>query len=279
MQRVAAASTAENTAIALDRSGDVRSALTHYEDCARQLQAAIDTALPAHAEDQPKLVQHRTEILARVDHLKSLRGGAAPTIPLEQQIRAVQLGMQASSAASDAASSAGGVKTIGAVAAMGAVGGFMLLGGTIGAPLAVLGGATGAAYCATRQDGVGDAARKVGGVAIAGGERAQALNNEHNITGKVADVVQKAGRRSMEVNEKYQITNKVGAGINAGASTAQDVDEKYNVTGKVASGFSAVLSRLSIALSGPSAAASGAEPSTSTAYPPPGARAGVEPAP
>lgn len=255
-QRVMTASVAENAAIEFDRAGDVPQAVAKYEECARLLQSAIDVALPAHAEDHPKLVQHRKQILDRVGHLKSL-GGGRPTIPLEQQIQAVQLGMAASSAANSAVGSAGGVKTLGACAAMGAVGGFMVLGSTVGASIAVLGGATAAAYVATRQDGVGDAARSVGGVAIAGAERAQQINNEHKITEKMTDVAQQGFRKSVEVNQKYGITDKVSAGVGAGVSKAKEVDSKYDVTNKLASGLSSGLGKLSGALSSSSSAAPG----------------------
>lgn len=264
IQRVIASSAAENAAIDFDRAGDVPQAITKYEECARLLQGAIDAALPAHAEDHPKLVQHRKQILDRVDHLKSLRGGG-PTIPLEQQIQAVQLGMQGTAAANAAVSSAGGVKTLGACAAIGAVGGFVVLGGTIGASLSVLGGATAAAYVATRQDGVGDAARKAGSVAVAGAEKAQQINNEHKITEKITDVAQQGAAKAVEVNTKYGITDKVSAGVGAGVSKATEVNTKYDVTNKLASGLSSGLSKLSGALSSSSSAAPGAAASGAAA--------------
>merc|ERR1712194_427528 len=101
-------------------------------------------------------------------------GGVAPTISVEQQIKAVQLCMAGSSAASDNLAKAGGAKTMAACAAMGAAGGFLVLASIPLVPTsaAVIAGAGGAAYCATRQDAIGEAARGAGNVVVAGAERA-----------------------------------------------------------------------------------------------------------
>merc|ERR1719188_761195 len=115
MRHVIASSAAENAAIELDRAGSVAAAIAKYEECERELGKAIEAAMPAHASDHPKLVQHRSEVQSRISHLKSLNG-RPPTIPVEDQIKAVQLGMQASSAAQAAVGQAGGVRTLAACA-------------------------------------------------------------------------------------------------------------------------------------------------------------------
>uniref|UniRef100_A0A7S0FIQ9 MIT domain-containing protein n=1 Tax=Pyrodinium bahamense TaxID=73915 RepID=A0A7S0FIQ9_9DINO len=260
-QRVLAASVAENEAISLDRAGNVAAAIQRYEECERELSGAIGLALPAHADDHPKLVQHRKEILDRIAHLKSLNG-AAPTIPVEQQINAVQLGMQATGAASSAVSSAGGAKTLAACAALGAVGGFVVLGGTVGAGLSIVGGAAGAAYVATRQDKLGDAARTAGSCAIAGVEKAKKLNDEHKVTAKIADAGSKAVTAAKTVDEKYKISDKVSHGVGTILSKAQEIEQKHQVTDKVASGISKGFGKLSSALEGASKKSSGTASST-----------------
>eukprot|EP00929_Paragymnodinium_shiwhaense_P113427 TRINITY_DN81720_c0_g1_i1.p1 TRINITY_DN81720_c0_g1~~TRINITY_DN81720_c0_g1_i1.p1 ORF type:complete len:311 (+),score=58.02 TRINITY_DN81720_c0_g1_i1:98-934(+) len=255
MQNVLAASVEENEAIEKDRAGDAPGAIAKYEESERLLAAAIAAALPNHAEDHPKLVQHRQELLDRISHLKSLKGGA-PTIPLEQQIKAVQLGMQAHSAASRAASSAGGVKQMAAVAAIGAVGGAIVL-GPLGLTLVgAAGGAAVAGVAATRSDTIGDVTRGVGSFAAMGVEKAIDANRQHDITGKVVAAGGKAVTAARAVDGKLGVTDKVGRGVCAAMSTAQDIEQKHNVSGKVASGVGFGLTALSKGLDKVTSAAS-----------------------
>eukprot|EP00933_Yihiella_yeosuensis_P061871 TRINITY_DN64741_c0_g1_i1.p1 TRINITY_DN64741_c0_g1~~TRINITY_DN64741_c0_g1_i1.p1 ORF type:complete len:292 (+),score=96.25 TRINITY_DN64741_c0_g1_i1:72-878(+) len=255
IQKVMAASVAENEAISLDRSGDTNGAIKKYEECEKLFALAISASLPNHSADHPKLVQHREEVLQRIQHLKSLKGKAS-TVPVEDQIKAVQLGMQAASAAAGASDAAGGVKTLGAVAAMGAIGGFIVLGsiglGTAGA----VAGAAAAGYTATRSDQAGDVARTAGGVVVAGAEKAMELNREHQITTKVVEAGGKAMETAKTVNDKYHITDKVVAGVKTAASKAQEIEETHHVTSKVAAGISAGLSKLTSALDSAGKAAS-----------------------
>lgn len=266
-QRVLAASTAESEAISHDRAGKVKEAIAKYEECERHLASAIDAATPAHSGDRPKLVQHRKEVSDRISHLKGLRGGA-PTIPVEDHIKAVQLGMQATSAASSAASSAGGVKTLAAAAALGAAGGFVILGGTIGCTLAAVGGAAAAGYAATRQDKVGEAARGAGNMALAGVDKAKKLNEEHKVGEKIADAGSKAVAAAKSADEKYHISEKVSAGVGSLVSKAQEIDQKHHVSDKVASGIATGFGKLSAALDG-AARRSGSGPSAGSGQAPP----------
>mmetsp|Transcript_55071 Transcript_55071/g.160724 ORF Transcript_55071/g.160724 Transcript_55071/m.160724 type:complete len:277 (-) Transcript_55071:67-897(-) len=263
MQHVLAASAAEDQAIALDRAGDVPAAIKLYEQCERELAAAIDAALPTHAGDQPKLVQHKQEISDRLAHLRSLKGKPS-SIPVEQQIRAVELGMQATSAASSAASAAGGVKTLAACAALGAAGGFIVLGGVVGTSISLVGGAAGAAYVATRNDKLGDAARSAGGVAIAGAEKAKQLNEEHKVTEKIAEAGSKAFTAAKTFDEKHKITDKVSQGVGKVFAKAQEIESTHHVSDKVASGFSKGLGKLTSALDGVAKRGSGSGPASSS---------------
>jgi len=232
---VVAASEIENEAIGLDRKGDVKGAIAKYEESQSLLQRAIDHATAAHAGDRPKLEQHRREVLDRIQHLKSLKGYPS-TVPVEDQIRAVQLGMQATTAASQATTAAGGVKQMAAVAAVGAVGGAVVLGSALGLAT-VVGGAAAAGVAATRTDQVGDVARGVGAMAIKGVDKARELDREHDISGKVMEAGSKAVTTAGAINEQYGITDKVSKGFHAAVAKAQEVEEKHHVTSKVASGI------------------------------------------
>jgi len=250
---VLAASQIENEAMELDRAGDSAAAVRKYEQCAAELGAAIAAALPDHAEDQPKLAQHRSEILDRVAHLKSMRGKPA-SIPVEDQIRAVQLGMQASSAATAAVGSAGGVKTFAACAALGAGAGFMVLGGAIG----VVGGAVAAGYMATRGDKAGDAARAAGGAGLTAASKAKELNDKHQVAQKATELGKQAFSSAKAADAKYGISTKIGQGVGAAMSKAKDIEQKHHVTDKVAGGISTGLGKLTSALSRPSSASGSA---------------------
>eukprot|EP00439_Symbiodinium_sp_Y106_P051902 s1137_g6.t3 len=206
---VVAAAVVENEAIERDRAGDVPTALKKYEECQGLLARAIAAALPAHPEDHPKLVQHREEVLTRIQHLKSSSG--PPAIPVEQQIRAVQLGMQVANDAGRAATAAGGMKQMAAVAAVGAVGGAVVLGSTLGCFVTVgaVGGAAAAGMAATRSDKIGDAARGVGSMALKGVDKAREIDREHDITGKMVHAGTKAVETACTINQQYGIMDKV----------------------------------------------------------------------
>lgn len=247
---VVAAAVVENEAIERDRAGDVPTALKKYEECQGLLARAIAAALPAHPEDHPKLVQHREEVLTRIQHLKSSSG--PPAIPVEQQIRAVQLGMQVANDAGRAATAAGGMKQMAAVAAVGAVGGAVVLGSTLGCFVTVgaVGGAAAAGMAATRSDKIGDAARGVGSMALKGVDKAREIDREHDITGKMVHAGTKAVETACTINQQYGIMDKVcvaskkqsklqvSKGMSAAVAKAHEVEEKHHVTSKVASGLS-----------------------------------------
>merc|ERR1711933_123267 len=110
------------------------------------------------------------------------------------------------------------------------MGGMTLVGGVVGA-----GGAT---YCATRQDKVGELTRGVGNVALTGVNKAQEINEQHQITTKLAVAGSQAVTKAKEVNETYGITTKVGAATTAVVGKAKEIEEKHQVSHKLASGLS-----------------------------------------
>jgi hypothetical protein len=249
IRHVMAGASHENEAIELDRAGKVSEALAKYAACEKELAASVAAALPAHAEDKPKLEAHRQEILQRMEHLKGLKAGETPSIPVEQQIKSVQLGMQVSSAAQEAAQRAGGVKVVAATAAVGAACSFMILGGAIGTTFAVVGGAGAAAYATSRDDKIGEAARKVGQVTLAGVDKAKAIDEEHHLTEKAATAAKTGVAKAREVDAKYGISDKVSTGAGAAFSKIKAIEEKHQLTDKVAAGVGKGLTRASRVLS------------------------------
>lgn len=269
VSRVMAASMAENEAIDLDRKNQRAAAIAKYEECVREFNAAIEACLPNHSEDRPRLIEHKTQVEARI---KTLKASPATTIPVEDQIKSVQLAMAGASTANAAVNSAGGMKTMAAVAAMGAVGGAIILGGTLGfTTIGAVGGAAGAAYVATRQDAIGGAARSAGGAALSGVAKAQELNEKHQITTKMADAGGKAVAKAKAINEQHQITSKISSATSAVVNKSKEIEEKHQVTNKVAAGISKGLDGVSSLLGGRSSQ-SGAPTGYSSGSAPPASK-------
>jgi len=172
----------EQEAIALERAGKCRRAIQSWAECAGKLAAAIAITPSTNSNDSIKLVKHRKSILKRVRYLETLKTtGHPPRIPVEEHICVVQLDMplplpenseqQASSSTGHSVES-DDWKPFAACAALGAAGGFLVLGPlavTAGVAASVVGAAAGV-HCASRSDSVGVAARKVGGATVAGVE-------------------------------------------------------------------------------------------------------------
>lgn len=273
VRRVMAAAAAESEAINLDNGNRRAEAIPKYEQSIIEFEAAIAAALPDHSDDRPRLIEHKAQVEARIATLK-----ASPdtTIPVAQQIKSVQLAMAgaapAAAASSDSAAS-GGVKTMAAVAAMGAVGGALVLGSTVGlTAIGAVGGAAGAAYCTTRNDGVGQAARTAGGVALSGVAKAQQINEHHQITAKAADAGAKTVEKAKAINEKHQFTSRISGVVGAAVNKGREIDQKHNVTSKLAGGLAKGLDGVSSLMGGSRSSASGATSAGYSAGAPSGGR-------
>eukprot|EP00927_Polykrikos_kofoidii_P053524 TRINITY_DN48134_c0_g1_i1.p1 TRINITY_DN48134_c0_g1~~TRINITY_DN48134_c0_g1_i1.p1 ORF type:complete len:916 (-),score=142.11 TRINITY_DN48134_c0_g1_i1:147-2894(-) len=111
LPHVLAAMIAETEALELDAAGMGEAATEKFRECEIELGKAIDNAFPEHADDHPKLVEHREDILARIEHLvrvSSKEEALTPTTTTyaEPQIPAKPLHMQAAFAASATARAA-----------------------------------------------------------------------------------------------------------------------------------------------------------------------------
>merc|ERR1712216_258854 len=134
---------------------------------------------------------------------------------------------------------------------MGAVGGAIVLGSTIGfTAIGAIGGAAGAAYVATRQDTVGQAARSAGGLALSGVAKAQQINEQHQLTAKMADAGNKTVAKGKEINDKHDVTGKISGAVGAVMSTGKAIEEKHQVTSKVAGGLAKGLDGVSSLMGG-----------------------------
>jgi len=239
VQQVVEACMLESEAIGLDRSGKTVEAVAKYRECEKALGRGIQVAISTgHMDDHPKLVQHRRQVLERINHLSSL-GGTPATTPLEQHIEPVELSMVVRYPESSTACDATDMKTMAAYAALGAGAGFLVLGSTV----AVVGGAAGGAYLATRQGNAGEAVRAAGDFAMAGADKAMELSSKHEIPQKIAEAGNKAFVAAKSTDEKYCLTDKVVKGMGAVVQKGKEMDEKHCLTERVAKGVDVVLQK------------------------------------
>jgi len=209
---------AEQKAVEADREGNTRLALEVWRECAKYLKAAIRVALPKHAEDKPALEEHHQQVLARIAHLEDVVLHGVPVKPIEEHIGEVklQMGMHEVPASEDMSAAGDGKgnkddskkKVIAACAAMGAVGGAVLL-APVGLTLGVLAagaGAAGGAFAATRENKVGEGARKVGGKAVQASEStAETLKDKADgLGGKMTKTFSDGKHKVMDKSQKLR---------------------------------------------------------------------------
>eukprot|EP00928_Gymnodinium_smaydae_P059595 TRINITY_DN4298_c0_g1_i1.p1 TRINITY_DN4298_c0_g1~~TRINITY_DN4298_c0_g1_i1.p1 ORF type:complete len:1017 (-),score=123.88 TRINITY_DN4298_c0_g1_i1:34-3084(-) len=147
LTHIAAAIIAESEAFELDAAGLVDGAIEQYSLCEREIDAATRISLPAHEADMARLSKHREAILARRWHLSGLSGEDQEPIPLEKQVCAVPLHIQAATATSAMArlARAGSVTARaactslakGGASRLGTIAGCLLLGATRGGSMGV----------------------------------------------------------------------------------------------------------------------------------------------
>lgn len=200
----------EAAAMELDRQHKVTEAIVKYQEAVEILQSATN-ACPEDQPDRAALEQHSREVSERRTYLEGLSEGADADLPLEAHINSVELTMTPTT---DTGSS-GGSSVLGAVAAIGGVAGVLLTRGPIGG----LACAAGAAYAATRSDKVGDAARAVGQAGVTGADKAVALNEKYQFTGKVMAVGTATAAKAQDLSSHA-------------VAKVQDLDSQYHISEK-----------------------------------------------
>lgn len=149
----------------------------------------------------------------------------APKAPADPMTDAMMLAAQnpeqtqavaqaAVSGANAARSAGGGDLASGAkvMAGAAAVGG-LTVGMVAGSTILGVAAAGGAAYAATRKDGVGDAAKATGKAAVMVAGKAQEFNKEHHVTEKAAAAAKKGFAIASDFDKKHDVTGKAAKGI------------------------------------------------------------------
>jgi len=172
---VVAGSELEQKAIEHDRAGDAKNARIQYLKAAEQFRVAVVENAPDKHPDIAAIVKHREQVLARAAYLEK---DVTERSPVEDHIQAAQLTMQYYGQAQEAKETAGGAKRLAGGAALGALGGFVVLGSLLGGGVAVVGGAASGLYLTTRKDKVGDVARSAADGAIGVAQKNQRIQQK-----------------------------------------------------------------------------------------------------
>jgi len=230
------ASRIEQEAMESDRAGNVSIALSRYFEAMNQLQTGLSLC-PYNDPDGLAIERHISEIQDRVKYLSSLSATAKPVIPLESHIHPVQLSIPVSPTNRPGVSAA---STMGAAAAIGGVGGLLLLG-----PLGLVAGAAGAAYATTRSDNIGSSARGVARGSISVIDKATEVNRDAGITDKAKQFGSAAVNKATEINEQYQVTATVKQVGSEAYKRLSSFNQEYKVTDKISAGLAAGFNTLS----------------------------------
>jgi len=226
------AASIEQVAMSSDRSSDVQNAVSSYKIAIELLSEGL-SLIPLNHPDATPIEHHVSEIQNRISYLLSLPASSTPLIPLESHISPCQLTVETSPAMSTS-------KTMGTAAAIGGVGGMLLLG-----PIGLIAGAAGAAYAATRDDEIGDTTRGMARTSYAVVDRVREVDREHQITATAKAMGSAAIAKATEINEKYEVTETVKSAGNEAARRLSEMNQKYNITGTISTGFSNLSSWIS----------------------------------
>jgi len=162
----AAKASGEN-AVQADHNGERVVATKRYAQCSRSLTAALELMPVSFGPEQRMaLTKHKQQVLRRRKYLRGLPPDSI-VLPVHTHLEPVELKAPGSN------DERNGWQSLAACAALGAAGGFVVLGGTIAIAAGVVGSAAGAAagvYCATQKDNIGQTACSFGSVAVSKAE-------------------------------------------------------------------------------------------------------------
>jgi len=138
------------------------------------------------------------------------------------------------------------LKTALGTAAAGAIGGAVLVGGVLGAPvIGMVAGAGAAVYASTRKDEVGTAAKATGQATLAAAQNARRFDDEHQIVSKSKAAAAAVANKTVQVNQEYGVTDKLGTAAKYTWDSAVSLNDKYKVTNTIGKGISQGLDLIS----------------------------------
>ncbi|QDZ22362.1 MIT domain-containing protein [Chloropicon primus] len=222
-------------AVQQDSQGNLDQAIQLYNSATAQLEKliALGTGSVADMEDwQSKVQQYKSRVTylqQRVQEMKMQQ--------YAQTAKLAQDGMAVAAKGQEAVKVAGGPTPLAGAAAVGAGVGLVLAG-----PIGALAGAAGIAYAATTKDnGMGEAARATGQVAVDGYSAVRKFDSEYNISGKAYDATMAGVTKVQEIEKKYQIKDRVASVAKNTTQSITKFEEKNKVIEKLGSGIASAL--------------------------------------
>ncbi|EER16014.1 hypothetical protein Pmar_PMAR003477 [Perkinsus marinus ATCC 50983] len=236
----------------------VPAATSAVEDYAARVEEASGVATEAAIVEQQAMVHDKANRMQnaitcyvqasnRLAEAVSLLPSAHPDVRAISQHR-VSLTMTSSAMAppGEGRSTAGPSTTeVGAAAALGGLGGMLLLG-----PFGMVAGAAGAAYCTTRNDAVGYAARGAGSCTAATVHQGTEIAQRYGIGQRAQSLVTGAAVRARELNDNYHVTENLRAGAATAGRRLTEFNQQYQVTDRIGSGLARGVSAIGGWLSG-----------------------------
>jgi hypothetical protein len=247
----------ETQAMTSDRRGEVSTAINFYTQVAAKLSEAA-SQLPVTSPDTRLVLNHRMEVLRRLDYLQSLFPGQTPQIPIESHITSLSIGHPVGTPpGTPSGTSTMATSAIATAAALGGITGLILLG-----PITGVAGAAGLAYAATRTDTtVGQGVHAVASTtnkAVAG---ASDFDQKHGLTNRAKELGSAAYDRTVEFERKHHVGAKIKNGVAFTGKKLSDFNNKYQITDKAASALGTGMAKLTSWMGGSTSAtgAAGAE--------------------
>lgn len=226
-------------AVREDGQGNIEQAIALYNTAASQLEKLVESSEGGGAgsasdvEDwKAKVQQYKTRVTFLQQRLQEAK--------LEQYAQTAKLaqeGMSMAAKGQQAVKVAGGPSPLAGAAAVGAGVGLVLAG-----PIGALAGAAGIAYAATtKENGVGEAARKTGQVAVDGYSAVRKFDSDYNISSKAYEATIAGVNKITEINNSYQVTDRVSTMAKNTTESITKFEEKNKVISKLGSGLASAL--------------------------------------
>mmetsp|Transcript_10874 Transcript_10874/g.22645 ORF Transcript_10874/g.22645 Transcript_10874/m.22645 type:complete len:273 (+) Transcript_10874:336-1154(+) len=222
-------------AVQADGQGNLEDAIALYSQATSQLEKLIAAGggSESEVEDwQSKVQQYKTRVTYLNQRLQAVK--------LEQYAQTAKLaqdGMSIAAKGQEAVKVAGGPSPLAGAAAVGAGLGLVLAG-----PIGALAGAAGIAYAATTKDnGMGEAARATGQVAVDAYSGVKKFDQDHNISSKAYTATVAGVNKVTEIEQKYQVKERVGNVLSKTTASITEFEKKNKVVEKIGSGLAGAL--------------------------------------
>ena len=250
-----------SAAVQADSVGDLERAVSLYQQAADALAAMVASGTGSESDTKEwegKAAQYK----ARVTYLQQ-RVQQEKIQQYANTAKLAQDGMQLAAKGQEAVKSAGGPTPLAGAAAVGAGVGLMLAG-----PIGALAGAAGIAYAATtKENAVGEIARKTGQVAVDGFGAVKNFDQEYGISKKAWSASVAGVNKINEIDKQYKVHEKVIQVTKNATESVTSFEQKHNIVAKMGKGLSDALDWTTTKLGGTSNVGDDADSAPAEAFP------------